>query len=137
MHFLFADSSGNRATKRFFSASGVQLAQTNHDIFRFHRMAFYSQLKSKLGNILVKVAALSVCINLKMDDTPIGSFQIAHSPLTLSNLSPINIAFICKYPRTPRNPVYASRLDPSVLPLSLSLHRHPYIYIYIYAMRCL
>jgi hypothetical protein len=64
-------------------------------------MAFYSQLKSKLGNILVKVAALSVCINLKMDDTPIGSFQIAHSPLTLSNLSPLILVPLIMYPLPP------------------------------------
>jgi hypothetical protein len=55
------------------------------------------------------------------------SVCIAHSPLTLSNLSPFNIASIFRYPRTPRNPVCASRLDPSVSAFSHSLHRHPYI----------
>jgi hypothetical protein len=52
--FYFADSSGNRSGTRVFAASGVQLAQTNHDMFRFHREAFYSQLKSKVGNMLAK-----------------------------------------------------------------------------------
>jgi hypothetical protein len=36
-------------------------------MFRFHRVVFYSQLKSKVGNILVKVAGLS--INLNIDGT--------------------------------------------------------------------
>jgi hypothetical protein len=36
---------------------------------------------------------------------------------------------IFRYPRPPRNPVYVSRLDPSILTFSLSLHRHPYICI--------
>ncbi len=36
---------------RFLAASGVQLAQTN---FHFRRVAFSSQLKSKVGNILAK-----------------------------------------------------------------------------------
>jgi hypothetical protein len=41
---------------RFFAASGVQLAQSNQ--FHYRRAAFYSQLKSKVGNILTKAAAL-------------------------------------------------------------------------------
>jgi hypothetical protein len=36
----------------FFAASGVQHAQHNQDQFCFRRAAFYSQLKSKVGNIL-------------------------------------------------------------------------------------
>ena len=53
----------------------------------------------------------------------------AHSPLTLSNLSPFNIVSIFRYPRTPCSPVYARLLDLSALAFSLSLHRHPYICI--------
>jgi hypothetical protein len=45
----------HRETDRFLAASGVQLAQTN---FHFHRTAFSSQLKSKVGKILAKAAAL-------------------------------------------------------------------------------
>jgi len=50
---------------RFLTVSGVHLAQTNHDMFRFHYTVFYSQLKSKVDNILAKAAALR--INLKID----------------------------------------------------------------------
>ncbi len=64
-------------------------------------------------------------------DTPRIDHTHPHT-LNFSNLSPFNLVSICRCPRPLRNPVYASRLDPSVLPLSLSLHRHPYIYIYIY-----
>ena len=42
----------HRETDRFFAASGVQLAQTDRDQFHFHRAAFSSQLKSKVGLVL-------------------------------------------------------------------------------------
>ena len=38
----------------FFAASGVQLGQPDRDQFRYLRVAFSSQLKSKVDNILVK-----------------------------------------------------------------------------------
>ncbi len=41
-----------RETDSFFAASRVQHAQHNKDQFRFRLDAFYSQLKSKVGNIL-------------------------------------------------------------------------------------
>ncbi len=47
----------HRETDRFLTASGVQLAQTN---FHFRRAAFSSQLKSRVGNILAKAAALQI-----------------------------------------------------------------------------
>ena len=45
----------HRETDRFLTASGVQLAQSH---FHYRRAAFSSQLKSKVGHILAKVAAL-------------------------------------------------------------------------------
>jgi hypothetical protein len=57
MHFVFADSSGLETT-RYFAVAGVEHAQHNHDQFRFCRAAFYSQLKSKISNILTKVIVL-------------------------------------------------------------------------------
>jgi hypothetical protein len=73
------------------------------DQFSFHRAAFYSQLKSKVGNVLAKVTALS--INLNIDATTAHTLTPpthkdggardyaststrAHSPLPLTNLSP-------------------------------------------------
>jgi len=57
--FSFFPSSENHASignkpDRLLAASGVQLAPTNPDHFHYRRAAFYSQLKSKVGNILVK-----------------------------------------------------------------------------------
>jgi hypothetical protein len=39
-------------TYRFFAASGVELAQTNQDLFHCRRAAFFSQSESKVDNIL-------------------------------------------------------------------------------------
>ncbi len=59
----------HRETDRFFAASGVQLAQTNPSgQFHFRRAAFASILKSRVGNILAKAAALR--INLNLDGAP-------------------------------------------------------------------
>jgi hypothetical protein len=55
----------HRETDRFFAASGIQLAQHDRGQFHFRRAAFSSQLKSKVGNILSKAAALR--ITLKRD----------------------------------------------------------------------
>ena len=74
VRILFLET--HRETDRFLPDSGVQLAQTNHDIFRFHCLVFYSQLKSKVGNILTKAVAL--LINLIIDCTPIPSRSHTH-----------------------------------------------------------
>ena len=50
----------HRETDRFFAASGVQLAQHDRGQFHYKRAAFSSQLKSKVGNILAKAAALRI-----------------------------------------------------------------------------
>ena len=44
----------HREADRFFAASGVQLAQSTSGQFHYRRVAFSSQLKSKIGNILAK-----------------------------------------------------------------------------------
>ena len=63
----------HRETDRFFAASGVHLAQTNlsGQLFHFRHAAFASMLKSRVGNILAKDAALR--INLNLDGSPIES----------------------------------------------------------------
>jgi hypothetical protein len=60
----------------FFAAFGVDLAQTHQDLFHFRRTAFYSQLKSKVGNILAKATALR--INLNIHGGPIASRSHTH-----------------------------------------------------------
>jgi hypothetical protein len=63
-------------THRFFTTSGVQLVQSTSGQFHYRRAAFSSQLKSKIGNILAKVAALRITLNI--DDTPIAPKSHAH-----------------------------------------------------------
>jgi hypothetical protein len=60
-----------RETDRFFAASGVQIPQFTSGQFHYRRAAFSSQLKSKIGNILAKDAALRIVLNI--DDAPIDS----------------------------------------------------------------
>ena len=66
----------HRETDRFFAASGVQLAQSDRGQFQYKRAAFSSQLKSKVGNILAKVAALR--ITLYIDGVHIVSKSHTH-----------------------------------------------------------
>jgi hypothetical protein len=67
----------HRETDRFFAASGVQLAQsTSGGFFHFRRAAFFSNLKSKRGNLLAKAAALR--LNLNLDGAPIASKSHTH-----------------------------------------------------------
>jgi hypothetical protein len=65
----------HRETDRFFAASGVQLAQSTSG-FHFKRAAFSSQLRSKVGNILAKAAALRIILN--MDGAPVASRSHTH-----------------------------------------------------------
>ena len=75
VHLIFLQA--HRETDRFLTASGFQLVQTN---FHFLRTVFSSQFKSKVGNILDKVASLR--INLNIDGAPIASRS--HSTLDLT-----------------------------------------------------
>jgi hypothetical protein len=59
--FILAGSSG---TDRFFATSGVLSAQSDRGFFHYHRAAFSSILKSRVGNILAKAAALRINLNL-------------------------------------------------------------------------
>ena len=67
----------HRETTQYFEAQGQQLAQTNHlDTFHYKRAAFYNGLKSKVGLVLAKAAALR--INLNLDGVPIPSRAYTH-----------------------------------------------------------
>ena len=59
----------HRETDLFFAASGVQLEQSHRGMFHYRYMSFSSYLKEKVGDILVKTAALRV--NLNIDGAPI------------------------------------------------------------------
>jgi hypothetical protein len=117
----------HRETDRFFSASGVQLAQTDRGQFHFRRAAFSTHLKSRVGLPLAKAAALR--ITLTLDGSPIISKSHTHgdSPITLANFSSINLVFILRYSSSSIIPVYAKHVDSSSLGFSLSSHRQSYI----------
>ncbi len=66
----------HRETDRFFTSSGVQLAQSDCGQFHLHLWAFSSQLKSKVGNILDKSEALRIILNI--DGAPVVSRSHTH-----------------------------------------------------------
>ena len=66
----------HRETDRFFATSGVQVPQTQRDMFHFHRAVFSVQIKAKVGNTLVKASTLR--INLNIDGAPITSRTHTH-----------------------------------------------------------
>ena len=70
----------HRETDRFLTSSGFQLVQSNlhHCLTVFKRVS--SQLKSKVGNILAKTAALR--INLNIDGATIASRSHTHPSLS-------------------------------------------------------
>jgi hypothetical protein len=66
----------HRETDLFFTASGVQLSQSNRTQFHYHHTSFSSQIKSKVENIFTKTSSLRV--NLNIDDTLIHSRSHTH-----------------------------------------------------------
>jgi hypothetical protein len=66
----------HRETDRFFSPSGVLSVRSVRGFFHYHRTVFSSILKSRVGNILAKAAALR--INLNIDGSPIESKSRTH-----------------------------------------------------------
>ena len=86
----------HRETDHFLAASGVQLAQTN---FHFRRAAFFSPLKSKVGHILAKAAALRILLNI--DGAPIASRSHTHPSYTQnSRLLTSSLSLSVPVPRT-------------------------------------
>jgi hypothetical protein len=82
----------------------VQFVYSTSDQFHYHRTVFSSQLKSKVGNILTKTAALRIHLNI--EDTPVESRSHTHpshsqtSRLLTSSLSlgvpvPLTTQCIC------------------------------------------
>ena len=77
----------HRETEAYFAFMGTP-AQPDQDQFRFRRAAFYSSLKSKVGLIAAKAAALRVHIESRMhtDSCPIASHAV-HRRLVSSHAS--------------------------------------------------
>ena len=80
------------------------------------REVFYSQLKSKVSNILTKTTAR--CIKLNIDVTPISSRSYTHPSHSQTSEFPLNLVSIFRCPSPPHKPVYVSRLNPSFLAFS-------------------
>jgi hypothetical protein len=108
----------------FFEVSGVQFPQHNWGQFHYLCVVFSSQFKSEIGNILTKTEALRNTVNI--DGTPLES-KITHSPITLSNLSSMNLVSIFRCSSPPHNTVYVSRVVSSSLSFSLTSYWHSYI----------
>ncbi len=66
----------HRETDHFFAASGVHLAESTSGQFHFKRVTFSSHLRDKVDNILAKVAALGITLNV--DDAPVASRSHTH-----------------------------------------------------------
>ena len=95
----------------FFSTSGVQLGQPDRDQFGYRRVAFSSQLKSKVGNILAKAAVLWITLNI--DGVPISSKSHTHpSHSETSRLLTSSLSLV---------PVFQSPVQPSVCEACRSL----------------
>jgi hypothetical protein len=63
----------------------------------FRRAAFYSQLKSTVGNIFVKATALR--INLDIDDSPIPSREHTHPSHSQTSLLSTPLSLGTPFPR--------------------------------------
>ncbi len=113
----------HRETDRFFAASGVHLAKTQHIMFHYRHAAFSAQLKRKVGLTLVKETDLRITLNL--DGSSIISKS--HSPITLVNFSSINLVSIFRYSSSSSNPVYTRHVDSSSLGFTLESYRQSYI----------
>ena len=67
----------HRETTKYFEAHGRQLAQNTHlDTFHFKRAAFYNGIKSNVGLVLAKAAALRITLNL--DGVPMPARAYTH-----------------------------------------------------------
>jgi hypothetical protein len=109
----------HRETDRFFVVSGVQSAQSNlgSTCIHFRRVAVLNHLKSKCGLLLAKAVALRV--TLILDGTPY-LISFSHSPITLTNISVINLVSIFRCSSSKTNSVYVRRGNSLVLGCSLS-----------------
>ncbi len=108
------------------TTSGVLSTQSDRGFFHYLHAAFSTQLKSKVGLDIPKAKALRITLYLLLG-WGAHHFKNTCSPITLANISSINVVFIFRCSSSTNNPVYVSRVDSSSLVFSLSSHRHSYI----------
>jgi hypothetical protein len=89
----------HRETDRFFTVSGVQLAQTDRGLFHFRHVTFSVTLKGKVASTLTKVGDLRITLNI--DGTPITSRTHTHpSHSQTSRLLTSSLSLGIPVPRT-------------------------------------
>jgi hypothetical protein len=89
----------HRETDRFFTVSGVQLAQTDRGLFHFRHATFSVTLKATVASTLTKVADLRITLNI--DGTPITSRTHTHpSHSQTSRLLTSSLSLGIPVPRT-------------------------------------
>ncbi len=113
----------HQETDRFFASSRVQIPQSDRGYFHFRRSTFLANLKSRVVLTLTKATALRITLNFRRDTY---YFNNTYSPITLANISPINLVFFFRCSSSPSNTVHVRCIDFSGLVFSLSSHRHSY-----------
>jgi hypothetical protein len=113
----------HRETDRFFATSGVQLAQPTSGIFHFLRVVFSAQ-KSKSRQHPRQGSSFKYQLKYWW---VAYHFKNTYSPITLANISSINLVSIFRCSSSPSNPVYVRHVNSSDLVFSLSSHRHSFI----------
>ena len=98
-----------------FSASGVQLVQSTSGLFHLRRVVFFSHLKVKVDDILVKSPVSLITLNIDVVSIPSRSHtHPSHSQTSrfiTSSLS-VGIPLLCRYSSSPLNPVYERLVVP-------------------------
>ncbi len=125
----------HRKTEAHFTAAGMSSQRNHSDSFRFKRAAFYQSLKSKVGLVATKAAALR--INLDVEGCVIVAAPV-HAPSRAPLLLPLLMMMSFTHSRSPpRSPVRDGQPSPhrprlivtrnTCPPLSPSPHANSYI----------
>jgi hypothetical protein len=89
------------------------------------KLTVFLQLQeSSLRNTTVDCSTSSTRHTLFISSQNVENYSLR---LQVENISFINLVSIFRCSSLPRNPVYVSRVDSSVLDFSLSSHRHTYV----------
>jgi hypothetical protein len=131
-------STSTRIFSAFFRPSDIRERQNEHSV-SWRAIARCRALSSRIStSSLVVGVPLQIFFFLKVSRGLSGllllayfenrrrtcGIKITHSPITLANISIINLVSIFRCSSPPRNPVYTRCVFPSVVYFSLSSHRH-------------
>jgi hypothetical protein len=115
----------HRETDRFFAVSGAQLPETDRGLFHFRRygdVLGHPESKSRQNHhqdcsFTYYTQYCWVTYH----------FKNTYSPITLANISSIDLVSIFRCSSSPSNPVCVRCVDFSDIVFSLSSHRHSYV----------